>query len=151
MDTIAIFWIAAGVVSLFAIFLFIYFLNNHKYRSENPSYQTPRQIEHYERMRDKLTVIDAKKDAKLEIKEEDYEDDDSSTPPFMQIAVSAVGIGVVLMVGYMVLGNVNDVLKTSSTNSTLPNLSSTVFAGSGLVAVGIVVLLAFGLLSIFRD
>lgn len=156
MDTITIFWIVAGIITLLAILLFFYFLTNHKYRSENPSYQTPAQVKHYEKMRDKLTIIDAKKDAKQPVEEEEEEEyeEGESGGMFMQIAVSAIGVGVVLMVGYMVLNQVTDALKQTTSpalNSTVTNLTSTTFAGFGLISIGVIVMAAFGLINIFRD
>jgi len=75
---------------------------------------------------------------------------------FMQIAIGAIGIGIVLMVGYLVIAQVRAALPTSG----LPNSSvveagmdstqATVFAGFGLIAVGIIVLAAFGLINIFK-
>jgi hypothetical protein len=111
---------------------------------------------------------------------------------FMEIAIAAIGIGIVLMVGYLVVAQVQYALpavQTSYVNScyghglsstTYCNTSSircgpttdntsqyltcantdvsngqastmnTVFAGFGLVAVGIIVLAAFGLINIFK-
>ena len=81
---------------------------------------------------------------------------------FMQIAIGAIGIGVVLMVGYLVIAQVRAALPTISGDSTTVNLTNgnitagmdstqaTVFAGFGLVAVGIIVLAAFGLINIFK-
>ncbi len=111
---------------------------------------------------------------------------------FMQIAIGAIGIGVVLMVGYIVIANVRNALPTpqesynnscfneSPADTTYCNTSSvvcgpttqntselitcdsasfvsgmsstqtTIYAGFGLVAVGIIVLAAFGLINIFR-
>ena len=114
---------------------------------------------------------------------------------FMQIAIGAIGIGVVLMVGYLVIAQVrsalpdvtrsytNPCLEGNSTcnltstecglvnNNTYPEIfntsatvtcddptviagmdatQTTVFAGFGLVAVGIIVLAAFGLITIFK-
>ena len=121
---------------------------------------------------------------------------------FMEIAIGAIGIGVVLMVGYIVVSQVRSALPTTSnvqianecqgqvgivgtgtcTNLsgvyTFPNCGSTdlaasnasglvscpnvgasagtatvqttIFAGFGLVAVGIIVLSAFGLINIFK-
>ena len=97
----------------------------------------------------------------------------------MEIAVSAIGIAVVLFIGYIVIAQVAQTLVTSeayanpcyglenatyciggaNTTTTLTNstaaqgMTSTmtvVFAGFGLVAVGIIVLAAFGLINIFR-
>ena len=116
---------------------------------------------------------------------------------FMQIAIGAIGIGIVLMVGYLIVGQVRSALPTpqraySNTcygietnatfleaDTTFCNTSSvacgphvdnssltvtcddagfvsgisgsqtTVFAGFALVAVGIIVLAAFGLVKVF--
>jgi len=124
---------------------------------------------------------------------------------FMQIAIGAIGIGVILMVGYIVVSQIRAALPSSSSVQTInpceglvgsdqstgavcsnvttvytaptvcgtTNLAgfnatniitcdnvayttgtsavqATVFAGFGLIAVGIIVLAAFGLISIFR-
>jgi len=76
---------------------------------------------------------------------------------FMEIAIGAIGIGVVLMVGYLVIAQVRAALpaqpNTVAGNATTAGLASTqatVFAGFGLIAVGIIVLAAFGLISIFK-
>ena len=72
---------------------------------------------------------------------------------FMEIAVGAIGIGIVLMVGYIVITQVRAALPTSAdTNVTngLATTQTTVFAGFGLIAVGIIVLAAFGLINIFK-
>jgi len=76
---------------------------------------------------------------------------------FMEIAIGAIGIGVVLMVGYLVIAQVRAALPITGTdnasNATKAGLASTqatVFAGFGLIAVGIIVLAAFGLISIFK-
>lgn len=125
---------------------------------------------------------------------------------FMQIAIGAIGIGVVLMVGYIVIsqvksalpaastvqvenpcyGQIGDLTPTTPCELTVPNstwtaptvcgtenltgynatqlidcsnvgyvdgtgaVQVTVFAGFGLIAVGIIVLAAFGLINIFK-
>tara|TARA_Y100000310_G_scaffold334939_1_gene415790 strand:- start:3071 stop:3289 length:219 start_codon:yes stop_codon:yes gene_type:complete len=72
----------------------------------------------------------------------------------MQIAVGAIGIGVVLMVGYLVIAQVRSALPTDDLdNATVEGLDATqatVFAGFALVAVGIIVLAAFGLINVFK-
>ena len=116
---------------------------------------------------------------------------------FMQIAIGAIGIGIVLMVGYLIIGQVRGALPTPqraytnaclgtngteammeadttlcnttsiSCGPTTDNLSATltcddagylsgvngsqvtIFAGFALVAVGIIVLAAFGLVKVF--
>ena len=121
---------------------------------------------------------------------------------FMEIAIGAIGIGVVLMVGYIVVSQVKGALPTTSTvqvanecygqvgaaatgncsnasgvytfancgaidvagsntsafvscpnvgyTSGTTSVQATVFAGFGLIAVGIIVLAAFGLINIFK-
>lgn len=72
---------------------------------------------------------------------------------FMQIAIGAIGIGVVLMVGYIVIAQVRAALPTTTDGNVTAGLASTqatVFAGFGLIAVGIIVLAAFGLINIFK-
>jgi hypothetical protein len=113
---------------------------------------------------------------------------------FMQIAIGAIGIGIVLMVGYLVIAQVNTGITggaqvsytnpcylqnlnsaTYCSNNTAPcyitpnvnntatvsciphdvnvslaNTQTTIFAGFGLLAVGIIVLAAFGLINVFQ-
>lgn len=97
---------------------------------------------------------------------------------FMQIAIGAIGIGIVLMVGYLVIAQVRVALPTPQVDNPCYDLpltgecagadntslqiddtgyvtgvtgtESTVFAGFGLIAVGIIVLAAFGLINIFK-
>jgi len=79
---------------------------------------------------------------------------------FMQIAIGAVGIGIVLMVGYLIIAQVKSALTNSTTglsvNETknitdaMRQTQNTIFAGFALMAVGIIVLAAFGLINIFQ-
>ena len=72
---------------------------------------------------------------------------------FMEIAIGAIGIGIVLMVGYIVIAQVKAALPSSvdsDTSQGINDTQTTVFAGFGLVAVGIIVLAAFGLINIFQ-
>ena len=73
---------------------------------------------------------------------------------FMQIAIGAIGIGIVLMVGYLVIAQVRSALPTDDLDENVTDgmdaTQSTVFAGFGLIAVGIIVLAAFGLINIFK-
>ena len=79
---------------------------------------------------------------------------------FLQIAIGAIGIGIVLMVGYLVIAQVQSQITntipvngTASENATRASIQATqvtIFAGFGLIAVGIIVLAAFGLINIFR-
>lgn len=100
---------------------------------------------------------------------------------FMQIAIGAIGIGIVLMVGYLVVSSVRGSLpapqvanpcigqvgnasrpdcvggdNTSTTiddgtyTTALSDTQTTIYAGFALIAVGIIVLAAFGLITVFR-
>jgi len=73
---------------------------------------------------------------------------------FMEVAIAAIGIGVVLMVGYLVVAQVRAALPATTDGNVTAGLASTqatVFAGFGLIAVGIIVLAAFGLINVFRQ
>ena len=78
---------------------------------------------------------------------------------FMEIAVTAIGIAVVLMVGFLVIAQVRAALPVTGLSATvagnvtagLDSTQTTVFAGFGLIAVGIIVLAAFGLIQIFTQ
>lgn len=74
------------------------------------------------------------------------------TTMFMEIAIAAIGIGIVLMVGYLVVAQVKAALPVVDANVTaaLESTQATVFAGFGLLAVGIIVLAAFGLINVFK-
>lgn len=73
---------------------------------------------------------------------------------FLEIAVGAIGIGVVVMVGYLVVYNVKAALPTTGADNAtidgIKNAQTTIYAGFALVAVGIIVLAAFGLISVFK-
>ena len=86
---------------------------------------------------------------------------------FMAIAIGAVAVGVILMVGYLLVAQVRvamptgtytdwnrtDVVQTnfsSGYKASMDGNQATIFAGFGLLAVGIIVLSAFGLISIFK-
>ena len=77
---------------------------------------------------------------------------------FMQIAIGAIGIGIVLMVGYLVIAQVRAALPITAlaadvagnVTAGLNSTQTTVFAGFGLIAVGIIVLAAFGLIQVFQ-
>ena len=71
----------------------------------------------------------------------------------MQIAIAAIGIAIVLMVGYLIIAQVSINLPTGQSQEAADGITSakaTIFAGFGLVAVGIIVLAAFGMINIFR-
>lgn len=113
---------------------------------------------------------------------------------FMEIAIGAIGIGIVLMVGYLIIAQVYSSVSPANIYATYPNscyghlnndttycnttavhcgpttqnttqyitcanegltsgltsAQTTIFAGFGLVAVGIIVLAAFSLVKVFQ-
>lgn len=102
---------------------------------------------------------------------------------FMQIAIAAVGLGIVVMIGYILLAETRNALPTiyesnpcyqvPNNNSTsnpecfgsdntsqeiadtnysegLENTQDVAFSGLSLVAIGIIVLAAFGLIAVFN-
>ena len=104
---------------------------------------------------------------------------------FMQIAIGAIGVGIVVMVGFLIIAQVRVALPVTIRNpcfgivndteacnvSTHPKyagtndsvtiidnrtaegilgVQTTVFAGFALIAVGIIVLAAFGLINVFK-
>ena len=70
---------------------------------------------------------------------------------FMQIAVSAIGIAIVLMVGYLVVAQVETIVISTASyiNEDVTNTTTIVYAGFALIAVGVIVLAAFGLITVF--
>jgi len=72
---------------------------------------------------------------------------------FFKVAIGAVGIGVVLMIGYIVIAQARTALPTEVEGNitvAMNSAQSTIFAGFGLVAVGIIVLAGFGMISLFK-
>jgi len=77
----------------------------------------------------------------------------------MGVAIGAIGIGVALMIGYLVIAQIQSVAPTQGTmtNATYGNLTTSmdasrnvVFAGFALVAVLVIVIAAFGIVSVFK-
>ena len=72
---------------------------------------------------------------------------------FMEIAIGAIGVGVILMVAYIVIAQAKSSMpENADTNITtaMNSAQTTIFAGFGLIAVGIIVLAAFGLINVFK-
>ncbi len=71
------------------------------------------------------------------------------------LVVSIIGIGIALMIGYLVIFQVLDALPMtgadSETNTSLENARTVVYAAFGLSAVGLIVLVAFSLIAVFRQ
>ena len=69
------------------------------------------------------------------------------------LVVGIIGIGIALMVGYLVIAEVVSALPTddAETNTSINDTKTTVFAGFGLLGVGIIVLAAFSLINVFRN
>lgn len=77
---------------------------------------------------------------------------------FMGIALSAIAIGTVVMVGYYLVSKISSSIPTptlsnGSTDTTaqagIDNAKNTVFSGFSLITVGVIVLAAFGIIAIF--
>jgi hypothetical protein len=77
---------------------------------------------------------------------------------FMGIALSAIAIGTVVMVGYYLVSKISasiptPTLSNGSTDTTaqtgIDNAKNTVFSGFSLITVGVIVLAAFGIIAIF--
>ncbi len=68
------------------------------------------------------------------------------------LVVGIIGVGIALMVGYLVIAEVVAALPVSDqeTNDSINSTKTTVYAGFGLLAVGIIVLAAFALIQVFR-
>lgn len=132
---------ALGVLIFFIIFILLTRARN--YRHEVISKK-------YEKIRDKLTVRERKIEQKKIASTEG--------PAVTEFVTSLVGIGVVLMIGTMVMEQVRTVLVTdpgfnTSTGEaiavdTITNMGGIIFP---LIAIGIIVLLAFGITRIFVD
>ena len=78
---------------------------------------------------------------------------------FMKIAIGAIGIGIALMIGYLVIGQVRSTMpEVTFANGTVDptfeteilGAQTTIFAGFALVGVGIIVVAAFGMISLFK-
>ena len=73
---------------------------------------------------------------------------------FVQIALGAIGVGVMLMVGFLVIAKARDGFAPAinSTNSTaiINNAQTQVVAGFGLIAIGIIAVAGFGIGNLFK-
>jgi len=72
---------------------------------------------------------------------------------YMQLAIGAIGVGVILVIGYVVIAQAKSTLPSNvDANITIAMNSAqqTIFAGFGLVAVGIIVVAAFGIISLWK-
>lgn len=74
---------------------------------------------------------------------------------FAEIAVGAIGIGVTIMVGYLVVAQVKGALLNSvndtQASTGIGNAQTTIFSGFNLLAIGVIVLAAYGLISVFSS
>jgi hypothetical protein len=69
----------------------------------------------------------------------------------INVVIAVIAIGVALMVGYLVIAQVTDALPVTdtATNTSIQSTKTTVFAGFGLLGVGIIVVAAFSLIRVF--
>jgi len=72
---------------------------------------------------------------------------------FMQIALGAIGVGVILMIAYVIIAQARTSMPVDANENitaAMNNSQSTIFAGFGLLAVGIIVLAAFGIINLWK-
>ena len=76
---------------------------------------------------------------------------------FMQIAVGAIGIGILLVIAYVVIANARGAMPAATATNGVENVTAaldgaqaTVFAGFGLLAVGVIVMGAFGIITLWK-
>lgn len=77
---------------------------------------------------------------------------------FLAIAIGAIGVGVVIMIGYLVVAQVIDQFPESGSGvNNLTNITNAmnstklvIISGFGLLGVGVIVVAAFGLINIFK-
>lgn len=75
----------------------------------------------------------------------------------MHIAIGAIGIGVILMVAFLVLAQVGSLMPSveemgNDTNITtsMSNSQNIIIAGLGLLGVGVIIMAAFGLINVWK-
>ena len=75
----------------------------------------------------------------------------------MEIAVGAIGIGILLVIAYVVIANARGAMPTATATNGVENVTSaldgaqaTVFAGFALLAVGVIVMGAFGIITLWK-
>ncbi len=76
---------------------------------------------------------------------------------FMEIAVSAIGIGILLVIAYVVIANARGAIPEATATNGVANVTaaldgaqSTVFAGFALIAVAVIVMGAFGIITLWK-
>ena len=72
---------------------------------------------------------------------------------FMAVALGAISIAVAVMIGYIVIAQVKATLPAdadANITAAMEASQTTIFAGFSLIAVGILVLAAFGLVNVFK-
>lgn len=75
---------------------------------------------------------------------------------FMQLAIGAIGISIVLFIGYLFIAQARTLLPDESelpenfTRDGIDAVQPTVLVGFGLIGIGVLVLAAFGIVTIFR-
>lgn len=75
---------------------------------------------------------------------------------FMAIAMAAIGVGIILVIAYVVIAQARNSLPAATPENGVGNVTAamdgaqaTVFAGFGLLAVGVIVLGAFGIIKMW--
>lgn len=75
---------------------------------------------------------------------------------FMKVAFGAIAVGVIIMIAYLVIAQVDNLMPDESlvndSNLTAAHGSAKVIfiSGLGLLAIGVIVVAAFGLINVFK-
>jgi len=72
---------------------------------------------------------------------------------FMELAMGAIGVGIILMIAYVVIAQAKSSMPAdadANITNALNSSQSTVFAGFGLIAVGVIVIAAFGIVNLWK-
>ena len=75
---------------------------------------------------------------------------------FFQVALGAISVGVILMIGFLLIAQIRSSMPSESelngTNITeaVVSTQAIIISGFGLLAVGVIVLSAFGIVNIFK-
>ena len=75
---------------------------------------------------------------------------------FVAIALGAIGVGVMLMVGFLVIAKARvmlpsaELINNTNITSTINNAQTQVVAGFGLIAIGIIAISGFAIANLFK-
>ena len=76
---------------------------------------------------------------------------------FFKIALAAIGVAIMLVIAYLVIAQARSSMPEATATNGVENITNalngaqaTLFAGFGIIAVGVIVLAAFGIISIWK-